>query len=92
MKPAEHWLVLKHWGRELKWAWPRDSLMEEKASGDQIIALYKDEGMKAVNTFAQWPADRRKSRGRGSTSVSVGGIVSVERGYWKSCAASRAGG
>lgn len=80
LKPGEHWLVLKHWGRELKWAWPRDSLIEEKASGDQIIALYKDEGMKAVNVFAQWPVDRRKSRGRSTASASTGGIVSVERG------------
>lgn len=79
LKPPEHWLVLKHWGAHLKWAWPRDSLIEEKASGDQIIKLYIAEGMKAINEFAQWPKERRKHRSGGGKS-NVGGVVSVERG------------
>ena len=79
LKPSEHWLTLRFWGNRMKWAWPKDGMAEEKGSGDQLIAMYRSEGMRAMSIHAQFPKENRKTRG-GSSSSSNLSVVSVERG------------
>ena len=81
LKPPEVWMSLRLWGTWLKWAWPRDALIEEKSTGTALIEIYKQEGMRALPFFAQWPADRRKTRAAGEgAATSISSNVSVERG------------
>ena len=81
LKPPEVWMSLKLWGEWMKWAWPRDALIEEKSTGQALIEIYRSEGMRALPFFAQWPADHRKTRaGSGGAAVSISSNVSVERG------------
>ena len=79
LKPPEHWLSLRHWGDDLKWAWPRDGIHEEKTTGNQLIEMYRSEGMKVLPIHAQYPGSRRRKRGNqgGGTTLST---LSVERG------------
>ena len=79
LKPPEHWLSLRHWGANLKWAWPRDGLHEEKGSGNQLVQLYREEGMKALSIHAQYRNTHRKGAGT-SGGNPVMSTLSVERG------------
>lgn len=80
MRPPEVWIHLRYWGRDLRWAWPKDAAFEEKGSGDQLIALYRNEGMKALPIHAQYPKRTRKHRNNDPYRNSPASIVSVERG------------
>jgi len=82
LTPPEHWLRLKHWGKDLSWAWPRDALIGEKASGEALIQIYRGEGMLALRHFAQWPSERRRKRpgAPGAGTAGLSGVVSVDRG------------
>ena len=86
--PAEHWITLRHWGRNLLYAWPRDGLNKEKGTGRVFADLYKDEGMKMLPRFARYP-DRSPQAGAvsivGDGNFKGGGrraqpSVSLERG------------
>ena len=78
-RPDEHFLRLKHWGRELRWAWPKDAAAE-KGAGSQIILAYKEEGMNALPVHAQYPKRKREDKRGSSFQDSPQSIVSVERG------------
>ena len=78
-KPYENWSYLRHWGQNLKWAWPRDGMNEEKGTGSRIIEMYRSDGMKALPVYAQYKADGRKTRG-GAGNIAQMSVVSVERG------------
>lgn len=84
LRPAEHWLTLKHFGKGLKWAWPRDASKqtEETGTGEAIIDLYREEGMLALPFHAQWPTSNRKTRAGTSSGRSAGlsNSLSVHRG------------
>ena len=80
MKPPEHWLPLRFWGDHLKWAWPRDGIHEEKSTGEQIVNAYRDEGMKTLPVYAQYPSTRRKKMGGRAGVGQTLSILSVERG------------
>lgn len=77
LTPSEHWLTLRRWGMNLKWAWPKDALQTEKNTGEAVIDRYREEGMKALPEHAQYKASRRKGGGNRGTALST---VSVERG------------
>jgi len=76
--PAENAMVIKRWGKNLKWAWPKDAMNTEKGTGKQLMELYKEEGLKALSIHAQFEnvKDRRKDGSAGNTTSTV----SVERG------------
>ena len=80
LKPAEHWLTLRRWG-DGKWAWPKDALQVkggERGTGEQLIHMYRTEGMSALPIHAQYPKPNRKKRGKVSgANLST---VSIERG------------
>ena len=78
-RPDEHFLRLKHWGRDLRWAWPKDAAAE-KGAGSQIILAYKEEGMNALPVHAQYPKRKREDKRGSSFQDSPQSIVSVERG------------
>ena len=77
--PAENAMVIKRWGKNLKWAWPKDAMMTEKGTGSQLMELYKEEGLKALSIHAQFDniKDLRKNQRHQNTNTST---VSVERG------------
>lgn len=77
MRPVEHWLSLRHWGADLVWAWPRDGMHTEKGTGEQLVELYRKEGMKTLAFHAHYPETLQVKgiTGRRRTSV-----ISVERG------------
>ena len=79
LKPPEHWMRLKWWGKDLRWAWPKDASAQEKGTGAQVIRMYREEGMKALPIHAQYPKRTRKG-GSGSYQDNPGSTVSVERG------------
>lgn len=82
LKPAEHWLSLRRWGKTLKWAWPRDALKVkggEAGTGAQLIEMYRNEGMKALPIFAQFRKNMRKMQGQSGGGAGLS-IVSIERG------------
>lgn len=73
--PWEHWGILQYWGRSLRWSWPKDAA-NEVGGGESLIELYRDAGMMALSTHAQFlPRSRGGGGVRGQQS-----IVSVERG------------
>ena len=78
LKPPEHWMTLKRWGKYVKWAWPKDAAAE-KGAGNQIIEMYKNEGMSATPVHAQYPKPPKQS-GRKNDVVVNSSAVSVERG------------
>ena len=80
LTPAEHWLTLKRWGDDLKWAWPRDGLNKEKGTGKQATQLYKEEGAKMLSLFAQFKSRKRKKRGGEKSGDTPSSAVSVESG------------
>ena len=78
--PAENAMVLKRWGKHLRWAWPKDGLMTERGSGAQIRQLYKDEELNVLSEHAQYLQEPRRPGERNSSGNRGTSIVSVERG------------
>lgn len=66
--PAEHAMVLRHWGPELPWCWPHDG-NNDTAAGANLASQYRAEGMKMLPTNAKYPPD---PDGKESTSVEAG--------------------
>ena len=80
-RPEEHWLKLRHWGRDLRWAWPKDAAKDERGTGEQLIQAYKDEGMRALPIHAQYPKKKKKKKSSAKPyHETPGSTVSVERG------------
>ena len=77
LKPPEHWMALRYWGKDLRWAWPKDAVAEEKGTGSQIMMMYRSEGMKALPMHAQYPKPPKTSKNDVNANTSA---VSVERG------------
>ncbi len=46
-------------GDELPVAWPHDGLQHDKSSAIQIAQLYKQQGVKMISQWAQYPDDRK---------------------------------
>lgn len=44
--PPEHCQVLRQWGNDLGWQWPRDGLQHDKGSCSQLAAQYRRNGLK----------------------------------------------
>jgi phage terminase large subunit-like protein len=53
----EHAAALRHW--DCLFAWPQDALQHDKASGDQIGQLYRENGLDMCLEHAQFEDNRR---------------------------------
>ena len=74
--PKDHVANLKHWGSELRWAWPRDMLQREKGTGIELAQTYKKLGLKMLPEHAQLP-ESAVSTSQSRVSLD-GGITVVE--------------
>ena len=72
--PGAVWMALRHWPKG-PWAWPKDGAEEEKSTGNQVIDIYRSEGMPVLPMHAQY-----KARNMGGSGSMVQGVYSVERG------------
>ena len=53
--PAMFAAAVKPWGDWIPWAWPHDGLQHDKGSGDQLMTLYRAQGLKMMPTRATFP-------------------------------------
>jgi phage terminase large subunit-like protein len=53
--PDEAGQALRHWGTELKFAWPHDGYQHDKGSGKQLADQYKGAGLKMLREHATHP-------------------------------------
>lgn len=53
--PDEAGQALRHWGEELKFAWPHDGYQHDKGSGKQLSGQYKSAGLKMLPDHATHP-------------------------------------
>lgn len=70
--PIIHAAAIKPWGLWLPVAWPRDGLQTDKGSGEQLAAIYRQQDLKLLTEFAQFP-DKR------GVGVEAGLIEMVQR-------------
>jgi phage terminase large subunit-like protein len=63
--PIEHAAALRSWGRDLRWAWPRDGKRETlEGAGIALAEQYKEQGLNMLHEHAQFED--------GSVSVEAG--------------------
>src|SRR5215831_15940027 len=64
--PIVHAAALRAWGKELRWAWPRDGNRETlEGAGVALAAQYRDQGLNLLSEFSHYV------EGTGQKSVSV---------------------
>jgi hypothetical protein len=64
--PVQHAAALRSWGKELRWAWPRDGNRETlEGAGIALAAQYRDQGLNFLSEYAHY------LEGTGQKSVSV---------------------
>ena len=56
--PIIHAAAIKPWGEWIPVAWPRDGLQTDKGSGEQLAAIYRQQGLSLLTEFAQFPDKR----------------------------------
>jgi phage terminase large subunit-like protein len=56
--PIFHAAALKAWGDWIPVSWPRDGLAHDKGSGEQLAQLYREQGLKLTDEWAQFDDDR----------------------------------
>lgn len=56
--PIIHASAIKKWGDWIPVAWPKDGLQTDKGSGTQIAQIYREEKLKMLSEFAQFPDKR----------------------------------
>lgn len=56
--PIIHAAALKAWGEWIPVSWPRDGLAHDKGSGEQLAELYRQQGLKLTQEWAQFEDDR----------------------------------
>ena len=52
--PAMFATDVRPWGDWLPWAWPHDGLQHDKGSGEQLMAMYRANGLKMLPIRAQY--------------------------------------
>jgi phage terminase large subunit-like protein len=64
--PITHAAALRPWGKELRWAWPRDGNRETlEGAGIALAAQYREQGLNLLHEYAHYV------EGTGQKSVSV---------------------
>ncbi len=56
--PIIHASAIKKWGDWIPVAWPKDGLQTDKGSGLQLAQIYREEKLKMLSEFAQFPDKR----------------------------------
>lgn len=56
--PIIHAAAIKPWGEWIPVSWPRDGLAHDKGSGEQLAQLYRNQGLKLTEEWAQFEDDR----------------------------------
>ena len=70
--PIEHAAALRAWGRDLRWAWPRDGKRETlEGAGIALAKQYRDQGLNMLHEHAQFED--------GSVSVEPGLMMMLDR-------------
>jgi phage terminase large subunit-like protein len=70
--PIEHAAALRSWGRDLRWAWPRDGKRETlEGAGISLAEQYRDQGLNMLHEHAQFED--------GSVSVEAGLMMMLDR-------------
>ena len=70
--PVTHAGALRGWGRELRWAWPRDGRRETlEGAGIALAEQYRDQGLNMLRDHAQFDD--------GSVSVEAGLMAMLDR-------------
>jgi hypothetical protein len=70
--PIEHAAALRSWGRDLRWAWPRDGKRETlEGAGISLAEQYKEQGLNILPEHAQFDD--------GSVSVEAGLMMMLDR-------------
>jgi phage terminase large subunit-like protein len=70
--PVIHAAALRSWGKELRWAWPRDGRRETlEGAGIALAEQYKEQGLKMLHEHAQFED--------GSVSVEAGLMAMLTR-------------
>src|SRR5262249_60742418 len=53
--PIEHAAAIRAWGRDLRWAWPRDGKRETLEGADIALAdQYREQGLNMLHQHAQF--------------------------------------
>jgi Terminase RNaseH-like domain len=70
--PIEHAAALRAWGKDLRWAWPRDGKRETlEGAGIALAEQYRDQGLNMLHEPAQFED--------GSVSVEAGLMAMLDR-------------
>ena len=70
--PIEHAAAIRSWGKDLRWAWPRDGKRETlEGAGVALAEQYKAQGLNMLHTHAQFED--------GSVSVEAGLMAMLDR-------------
>jgi phage terminase large subunit-like protein len=70
--PVTHAAALRPWGRDLRWAWPRDGKRETlEGAGVPLAQQYRDQGLDLLHEHAQFED--------GSVSVEAGLMAMLDR-------------
>jgi phage terminase large subunit-like protein len=74
--PIVHAAALRAWGKELRWAWPRDGNRETlEGAGIALAAQYRAQGLNLLHEFSHY----LESNGQKSVSVEAGLMDMLDR-------------
>ena len=74
--PIVHAAALRSWGKELRWAWPRDGNRETlEGAGIALAAQYREQGLNMLSDFAHYV----EGDGKKSVSVEAGLMDMLQR-------------
>jgi phage terminase large subunit-like protein len=74
--PITHAAALRAWGKELRWAWPRDGNRETlEGAGIALAAQYREQGLNLLHEFSHY----LEATGQKSVSVEAGLMDMLQR-------------
>jgi Terminase RNaseH-like domain len=74
--PITHAAALRAWGKELRWAWPRDGNRETlEGAGIALAAQYREQGLNLLHEFSHYV----EGDGKKSVSVEAGLMDMLQR-------------
>ena len=83
--PQFHYMVLRKWGDDLEWAWPKDG-ENHQPDGDQEAEIYRNEGLNMLPEHAQFVPVSDRGVAQSVVSVNRGILEILQRmqtGRWK---------
>ncbi|MGB8067708.1 MAG: terminase, partial [Pseudolabrys sp.] len=74
--PIIHAAALRAWGKELRWAWPRDGNRETlEGAGVALATQYREQGLNMLHEYAHY----LEASGQKSVSVEAGLMDMLQR-------------